>query len=61
MSSQAMSEDARPLRDHFAGLRAAHPMPAKTGQKTDKAFFDELSGEDEADSRDGTPSPTSDR
>jgi hypothetical protein len=40
-----MSEDARPLRDRFAALRAAHPMPAKTGEKADKAFFDELSGE----------------
>jgi antitoxin MazE len=49
-----MSEDARALRDRFAALRAAHPMPAKTGKQADKAFFDELSGEDVADSQDGT-------
>jgi len=34
-----------PLRDRFARLRAAHPLPSPTGVAADKAFFDELSGE----------------
>ena len=34
-----------PLRDRFAALRAAHPLPAATRVAADKAFFDELSGE----------------
>ena len=36
--------DAIPLRDRFAALRAAHPLPAPTGVASDKAFFDDLSG-----------------
>lgn len=37
--------DAIPLRERFAALRAAHPLPPKTGMVADKAFFDDLSGE----------------
>ena len=34
-----------PLRDRFAAIRVAHPLPAATGVAADKAFFDALSGE----------------
>lgn len=34
-----------PLRERFASLRAAHPLPQPTGKPADKAFFDELSGD----------------
>lgn len=34
-----------PLRQQFAALRAAHPLPPHTGQPADKAFFDDLSGD----------------
>jgi antitoxin VapB len=36
---------AIPLRDRFAALRAAHPLPPPTGEVADKAFFDDMSGE----------------
>jgi antitoxin VapB len=36
---------AVPLRERFAALRAAHPLPPATGEVADKAFFDDLSGE----------------
>jgi antitoxin VapB len=36
---------AIPLRDRFAALRQAHPLPPPTGNVADKAFFDDLSGE----------------
>jgi antitoxin VapB len=36
-------EEAVPLRDRFAALRAAHPLPPNTGESADKAFFDDLS------------------
>jgi antitoxin VapB len=36
---------AVPLRERLARLWEAHPLPPPTGQTTDKAFFDELSGE----------------
>jgi antitoxin VapB len=36
---------AVPLRERFAGLRRAHPLPPATGNAADKAFFDELGGE----------------
>ena len=36
---------ARPLRERFAALRKAHPLPPPTGSVADKAFFDDLSGE----------------
>jgi antitoxin VapB len=36
---------AIPLRDRFAALRQAHPLPPSTGTIADKAFFDDLSGE----------------
>ncbi len=35
-----------PLRDRFAALRAAYPLPPPTGELADTAFFDELSGEE---------------
>ncbi len=35
-----------PLRERFARLRAEHPLPPPTGLVADKAFFDELSGEE---------------
>ena len=38
------AEKALPLRDRFAALRAAHPLPPATGETADKAFFDALSG-----------------
>jgi antitoxin VapB len=39
------ASDAIPLRERFAALRAAHPLPPPTGDVADKAFFDDLSGE----------------
>ena len=33
------------LRERIAAWRTEHPMPPKTGQNADKAFFDDLSGE----------------
>jgi antitoxin VapB len=36
--------EAVPLRDRFARLRAAHPLPPPTGAVADKDFFDDLSG-----------------
>ncbi len=36
---------AIPLRERFARLRRAHPLPPPTGKTADKAFFDELCGE----------------
>jgi antitoxin VapB len=39
------AERAVPLRDRFAAVRNAHPLPPGTGAPADKAFFDELSGE----------------
>ncbi len=36
---------AVPLRERFAALRRAHPLPPPTGHAADKAFFDELSGQ----------------
>ena len=35
-----------PLRERLARLRAAHPLPPPTGLAADKAFFDDLSGEE---------------
>ena len=37
--------EAVPLRERFAALHAEHPLPPSTGEKADKAFFDDLSGE----------------
>lgn len=42
------SQDKRPLRERLAALRAADPLPPPTGLKADKAFFDWLSGEEDA-------------
>ena len=39
------AEETVSLRDRFAALRVAHPLPPRTGAVADKAFFDELSGE----------------
>ncbi len=33
-----------PLRERFARICAAYPLPPVTGQAADKAFFDDLSG-----------------
>ena len=38
---------AIPLRERITAWRKAHPMPPPTGQRADKTFFDELSGEAE--------------
>jgi antitoxin VapB len=34
-----------PLRNRFAAVRAQHPLPPPTGERADKAFFDEVTGE----------------
>jgi antitoxin VapB len=39
------SERDVPLREKFAAWRTAHPLPPATGEKADKEFFDELSGD----------------
>ena len=36
--------EAIPLRERIAAWRKEHPVPPPTGQKADKAFFDDLSG-----------------
>jgi antitoxin VapB len=36
--------EAIPLRDRFAALRKAHPLPPPTGKTADQTFFDDLSG-----------------
>ena len=41
----ARMAEAVPLRERFARIRAAHPLPPPTGQTADKAFFDDLSGD----------------
>lgn len=41
----ARGKEAVPLRERFASLRTTHPLPPATGEKADKAFFDELSGD----------------
>ena len=38
------AKEAVPLRERFAALRAKYPLPPPTGEKADKAFFDDLSG-----------------
>ena len=38
-------KESVPLRERFAALRKAHPLPPPTGQIADKAFFDDLSGD----------------
>jgi antitoxin VapB len=37
--------EAVPLRERIAAWRKEHPMPPPTGQKADKAFFDDWPGE----------------
>ena len=39
------ADEAAPLRERLAALRAAAPLPSRTGETADKAFFDALSGE----------------
>ncbi len=34
-----------PLRERIAAWRKAHPLPPPTGEKADKSFFDDLSGD----------------
>ncbi len=34
-----------PLRERFAALRAAYPLPRPAGDLADKRFYDELSGD----------------
>ena len=34
-----------PLRDRFAAVRTAHTLPPPTGDRADKAFFDDLTGD----------------
>ncbi|MCB8879099.1 type II toxin-antitoxin system VapB family antitoxin [Acidisoma cellulosilytica] len=36
-----------PLRQRMSVWRAQHPLPAATGDRADKAFFDSLDGEGE--------------
>lgn len=38
------ANEAVPLRERFAAIRAEHPLPPSTGEKADKAFFDDLAG-----------------
>ena len=38
-------KEAVPLRDRLEAFWRKHPLPPPTGEKADKAFFDELSGE----------------
>jgi antitoxin VapB len=39
------SERQESLSEKFAAWRAAHPLPPPTGEKADKEFFDDLSGD----------------
>ncbi len=41
-----LKRDAIPLRDRIRPLQAAVAAMPRTGLKADKAFFDELSGDD---------------
>lgn len=41
----ARTVEAVPLRERFARLREANPLPPATGETADKAFFDDLSGD----------------
>jgi antitoxin VapB len=34
-----------PLRERLEAFWREHPLPPPTGEKADKAFFDELSGD----------------
>jgi antitoxin VapB len=38
-------KEAVPLRERLEAFWREHPLPPLTGEKADKAFFDELSGE----------------
>jgi antitoxin VapB len=40
------AREEKPLRDRMAEWRKANPMPPPTGLKADKAFFDDLSGDE---------------
>jgi antitoxin VapB len=41
----AREERVVPLRERLIRFWEANPLPPRTGQDADKAFFDELSGE----------------
>jgi antitoxin VapB len=41
----AREESSVPLRERLTRLWEANPLPPRTGQEADKAFFDALSGE----------------
>ena len=43
-ATSGAAAQALPLRERFARLREAYPLPPATGRAADKAFFDELSG-----------------
>ncbi len=43
----ARTADRIPLRERIAAWRTQHRLPAATGEKADKMFFDALSGEGE--------------
>jgi antitoxin VapB len=47
VSAELKREDEKvSLRERVEKLWKEHPLPPKTGEVADKAFFDELSGED---------------
>jgi antitoxin VapB len=41
----ARTAEVIPLRERFARLREENPLPPTTGERADKAFFDDLSGD----------------
>jgi antitoxin VapB len=46
MAELERARDAKPLRERIRAWREANPFPPPTGLKADKAFFDDLSGEE---------------
>lgn len=46
---KAVREKENSLLERLDAWRAAHPLPPPTGLKADKAFFDELWGEEPDD------------
>ena len=44
-AASGTARQTSPLRERFAVLREAHPLPPATGEAADKAFFDALCGE----------------
>lgn len=39
------AREAVPMRERLAAFWRDHPLPPRTGEKADKAFFDDLSGD----------------